>query len=158
VTTNPVSSILAGLNGAQTSGKAGAGVGGFSQMAGMFNSIHGSSGGVLFGSVVQLTGQAITTDAATAKSLADILTALVSIAAMSGGQDPQIASVAQLLQGVKVTAAGAAIHLALSVPEAQLEGVLNGLKGSVAKPVTRPAFRPASAPEAPVAPAPLTRQ
>jgi hypothetical protein len=54
---------------------------------------------------------------------------------MAGGQDPQIAAFAQVLQGLKVTTDGSTINLALSIPETQLETLLNGLKNQ-AKPAT----------------------
>jgi hypothetical protein len=123
-----------------------------SPFAGMFSSIQGSSGGVKFGTNVQITGQVLTTDAASATSLANVLQALVSIASMAGGQDPQIAALAQILQGMKVTADGAAINVALSIPETQVETILNNMKNQ-AKPALRPAVRPAIAPLAPHAPA-----
>jgi hypothetical protein len=116
-----------------------------SPFAGMFSSIQGSSGGVKFGTNVQITGQVLTTDAASATSLANVLQALVSIASMAGGQDPQIAVLAQILQGMKVTADGATINVALSIPETQVETILNNMKNQ-AKPAVRPALRPAIAP------------
>ena len=148
VTTNPVSTLLAGLDGsaAGTTGTpaAGAATSPFSQVAGMFSSIQSSSGGVKFGSTVLMTGQAITNDPAKAKSLADIVTALVSIVAMSGAQQTpagaktgDTAAFMQLLQGLKVTADGATINLALSIPEAQLEGILKEIKS--AQPVVKKA-------------------
>jgi hypothetical protein len=113
----------------------------------MFSSIQGSSGGVKFGTNVQITGHVLTTDAASANALANVLQALVSIASMAGGQDPQIATMAQILQGMKVTPDGAAINVALSIPEAQVETILNSMKNQ-AKPGVRPAVRPALAPRA----------
>lgn len=112
------------------------------QFAQMFNGIQGSSGGVKFGDTVVMTGQAVMTDAATAKSLADVLQALVSIASMAGGQNPEIASLAQILQSLKITADGATINLALSVPETQMESILNSMKNSA--PVVKPSVKPAS--------------
>src|SRR6185312_1980672 len=103
--------------------------------------IQGSSGGVKFGANVQITGQIVTTDAASATSLANVMQALVSIASMAGGQNQDIATFAQILQGLKVTADGADIDIALSVPEAQVEAILNSVKQ--AQPMVRPAVRQA---------------
>lgn len=146
VTTNPVSTLLAGLTGAAPTTATPAPAGPMSQFGPMFNSIQASSGGVKFGANIQITGQAITTDAANAKSLADVLTALASIAAMGAGQNPQMASMAQLVQSLKVTADGTAINLALSIPEGQIESILNGMKTPQTKPLLKPASRPARAP------------
>lgn len=151
VTTNPVSTLLAGLTGAApslTTGATPTTASPMSQFTQMFNSIQASSGGVKFGANVQITGQAITTDPANAKSLADVLTALASIAAMGAGQNPQMASMAQLMQSLKVTADGTAINLALSVPESQLESILNSMKTPQAKPAAKAAIRPAMTPKA----------
>jgi hypothetical protein len=112
----------------------------------VFSSIQGSSGGVKFGTNVQITGQVLTTDAASATSLANVLQALVSIVSMSSGQDSQIASLAQILQGMKVTADGSTINVALSIPETQVEAILNSMKNQAApavNPAVRPRVRPA---------------
>jgi hypothetical protein len=145
VTSSSVATLIPGLGAASPAATSSP----LPQIAQMFNGIQGSSGGIKFGSLVQISGQALTTDAATAKSLADVIQALVSIASMAGGQDPQVASMAQLLQGLKVTADGATINLALSIPETQIETIINGMKNQ-AKPGARPAIRPAMvAPRAP---------
>ncbi len=166
VTTSSASALLAGLDvGIGTGGPGSTGgaapAGPMGQFGQMFNSIQGSSGGIQFGTTVNITGQAITTDAASAKSLADVMTALVSIASMAGtgatgpagGQNQQFAAIAQLLQGLKVTASGATINLALSVPEATLESFVNSMKAQTAKPAGAvPASRPANVPKASVTP------
>jgi len=112
------------------------------QLGQMFSGILGSSGGIKFGNTVVITGQALTNDAGTAKSLADVLQALVSIASMAGGQNSEMSSIAQLLQGLKVTADGTTINIALSIPETQLETILNSLKNQ-AKPAAKAAVKPA---------------
>ena len=113
--------------------------------ANVLSSIQASSGGVKFGSTVQITAQAVESDAASAKSLADGLQALTSLLSMAGAQNPQAASVVQLLQGLTVTTSGATVNLALSIPETQIEGLLNGMKNQAAPAVRRgiqPAIQP----------------
>jgi len=153
VTDSPLTSLIPGLGATPTAPATGvtipAPVSPFGQM---FSSIQGSSGGIKFGTTVQITGQVTTTDAASAISLANVLQALVSIASMAGGQDPQIATMAQILQGMKVTANGPAINVALSIPETQVETILNGMRNQ-ATPAMRSAVRPAIAPRAQRAPA-----
>lgn len=146
VTNSPLTSLIPGF-GAQSAAPAAGGTtpAPVSPFAGIFSSIQGSSGGVKFGDNIQITGQVLTTDAASATSLANVLQALVSIVSMSSGQsgqDSQIAVLAQILQGMKVTADGAAINVALSIPEAQVESILNSMKNQ-AKPAARAAVRPA---------------
>jgi hypothetical protein len=138
VSTVPVSSFAPALNGGASALPA--------QIAGILNGIQASSGGVKFGSTVQFTGQVVMKDAATAKSLADVLQALVSMAAMSGPQNPQMASLGQLLQGFTVSASDTAINLALGIPESQIETLLKGMKNQAAPAVRRgikPAIQPA---------------
>jgi hypothetical protein len=128
VTTNSISALMPGLSGGPGMPAPG-GASGLSQMAQMFKGIVGSNGGVKFGDTVVITGQAVTVDAPTAKSLADVVQAIASIAAMAGaGNDPSIAALAQLMQGLKVTADGVNVNITLSVPEAQLEAVINQMK------------------------------
>jgi len=139
VTSSPATLLIPGLSTTPATG----GTSPFGGIGQMFSSIQSSSGGVKFGSTVVITGQATTTDAASAKSLADVFQALVSIAAMAGGQNPEVASIAQLLQGLKVTANGAVLNLALSIPETQLETILNGMKNQ-SKQGAKPSLKPAS--------------
>jgi hypothetical protein len=156
VTNSPLMSLISGFGGgfgAQPAPSAtGTATPPASPFGQVFSSIQGSSGGVKFGTNVQITGQVLTTDAASATSLANVLQALVSIVSMSSGQDSQIATLAQILQGMTVTADGAAINVALSIPETQIETILNNMKNE-AKPAVRREVRPAIAPRSLQAPA-----
>ena len=146
VTTNSISALMPGLAGGPGTPAPG-GAAGLSQMAQMFKGIVGSNGGVKFGDTVVITGQAVTVDAQTAKSLADVVQAIASIAAMAGaGNDPNIAALAQLMQGLKVTADGVNVNITLSVPEAQLEAVINQMKKPRVAPAARPGVKPALRP------------
>ncbi len=140
VTDSPVSTLIPGLASTDGTGTAGFA----SQIGQIFSSIQGSSGGIKFGSTVVITGQAITNSASNATSLAGVLQAVVSIASMAGGQDPQIAAFAQLLQSLKVTTDGTTINLALSIPETQLETLLNGLKNQAKPQVKTAKLKPAA--------------
>lgn len=154
VTTNSVTALLPGLGAATgTQPPAGAAPGGLPAMAQMFKGILGSSGGIKFGDTVVITGQAVTVDAQTAKSLADVLQAIASIAAMAGaGKDPNLAAMATLVQGLKVSADGVNVNLTLSVPEKQLEAVISQLRKPA--PAAKPAsVKPAVAPAPPALPA-----
>jgi hypothetical protein len=129
------------------------------QIAQMFSSIQTSSGGIKFGDNIVITGQAVANNAANATSMANVLQAVVSLASMAGTQagagtqNSQLASLAGILQGLKVTASGVSINLALSIPETQIESILNSMK-TLAKPAVKPAvIKPASAPRSVGAPA-----
>lgn len=144
VTTNSISALIPGLGTTPGAPAATGGAAGLSQMAQMLKGIVGSSGGIKFGDMVVITGQAVTVDAQTAKSLADVVQAIASIAAMAGaGNDPNIAAMAQLMQGLKVTADGVNVNITLSVPEAQLEAVINQMKKPRTAPAARPGVKPA---------------
>jgi hypothetical protein len=157
VTTNSISALLPGLGQAAVP-EAPGGPAGLSQMAQMFKGIVGSSGGVKFGDMVVITGQAVTADAQTAKSLADVVQALASIAAMaSAGNDPNMAALGQVMQGLKVTADGVNVNLTLSVPEAQLEAIVKQMKKPHAVPAARPGVKPAIAPAPAAAPDSIAR-
>ena len=148
VTNSSASALIPGLTTAPAATGTGTTPSPAAGISQMLSGIVGSSGGVKFGTTVVFTGQAIAKDAATATSLANILQALASIMSMAGGQDPQVTAMAQVLQGLKVTADGATINVALSIPETQLETVLNGLKNPAPKPAAKPAVRPARSPSA----------
>jgi hypothetical protein len=145
VTGSPLASLIPGLGATSGAGSSPLG----SQVGQMLSSIQSSSGGIRFGDAVVITGQAVTDSAANAVALANVVQGLVAIASMAGAQDPQFATVAQILQGVKVTANGATINLAVSIPEAQMETILNSLKNA-AKPAAKPGIKPAIAPVPPV--------
>ena len=155
ITNQPFTSLIPGVSGSAGSApSAGATTPSpVSQFTQMFNAIQSTSGGIKFGTNVMITGQAITSDAGSAQSLASVLQALVSIVSLAGTQDPQAASMAQLLQGLKVTADGTTINLALSIPETQIESIVNSMKNPqpspTAKPGVRPAIKPAIAPADP---------
>lgn len=146
VTSQSAAAMLPGLGAVGSpSSTGGAASNPFGQM---FNGIQSSSGGIKFGTTVAITGQAVTTDAATAKSIADVIQGLAAIASMAGagGQNnPQAASIVQILQGLTVAASGVNVNIALNIPETTLESIVNGLKNPT--PAVKPAMKPARAPQ-----------
>jgi hypothetical protein len=144
VTSRSAAALLPGLGAVGGTSSGGAPANPFGQM---FNGIQSSSGGVKFGSTVAITGQAVTTDAATAKSLADVIQGIAAIASMTGGQNnPEGASIVQLLQGLTVAANGVNVNIALNIPETLLESIVNGFKNP-AKPELKKSAKPALAPQ-----------
>jgi hypothetical protein len=106
--------------------KAGAGATGpGAQVLPLLKSIQSFSGGVKFGSDVQVTGQAVTSDAQNAGALKAVIGLVVSLASANTGTDPQLAQVLQWLQTLQVTTSGPAVNVALSIPETQIEALLN---------------------------------
>jgi hypothetical protein len=97
-----------------------------------------SSGGVKLGTDIQITGQAVATDAPSAKSLGDLVRMVGALVTMGAGQDPQMAAAAQLVQNLKVSEDGATVNLSLTVPESQVETLIQAAAASSkAKPEAR---------------------
>jgi hypothetical protein len=116
---------LASLSGLIPGGIASsAGAGSANQTLQLVKDIQSSSGGVKFGSNVAIVGQAVATDPQNATALADVIRMIASLAAMGSAGNPQAASVAQLLQTLQVSTDGAAVNISLSVPETQVESLL----------------------------------
>ncbi len=80
--------------------------------------VESASGGVKFGSVVVLTGQAHADTPQDASSVGDVLKLLVSIAQLQASKNPQAAALAQSLT---VGTQGSTVKITLSVPEDQIQ-------------------------------------
>ncbi|MDP9171241.1 MAG: hypothetical protein M3N54_11540 [Acidobacteriota bacterium] len=93
----------------------------------MVKNIQSSSGGVKFGSTVDIVGQAVSDTPQNATALADIIRMVSSLVAMGAAQDPAAGAAAQLIQKIKITTNGAAVDITASIPEADLEGLLKTL-------------------------------
>lgn len=110
---------------------------GTSQPLQLVKNIQSANSGVKFGANVQFAAQAVADTPANATSLADVVKMLAGLAAMStAGQNNEGAAIAALLQSVQVTTDGTAVNIAATVPETQLEAVLNAAtvkKANVAK-------------------------
>ena len=100
----------------------------------MVKNVVSSSGGVKFGSDIQITGQAVATDAPSAKAMADLVRLVGAVVTMGAAQDPQVGAAAQLIQNLKVTEDGATVNLSLTVPESQVETLIQATTSSKAKP------------------------
>jgi hypothetical protein len=80
--------------------------------------IQSASGGVKFGSVVVLTGQAQAATPQDASSLGDVMKLFVSMAQLQASQHPEAAALAQSLV---VSAQGSTVKITLSLPEDQIQ-------------------------------------
>ncbi len=83
--------------------------------------ISSASGGVRFGSNIQLTLDAVARSEKDASSLADVIRFGASMLQMKGQSDPQTALLASALNQMILSANGQNVHLALSIPEATVE-------------------------------------
>ena len=84
-------------------------------------SIVASSGGIRFGSAVQLTVDAIARSDKDATALADVVRFAASMAQMNNPSDPRTNLFVSSLSQLSVSAAGQSVHLTLAVPETNLE-------------------------------------
>ena len=80
--------------------------------------VQSASGGVKFGSVVVLTGQAQAATPQDASSLADVLKLFVNMAQLQTAQHPEAAALAQSLV---VGTQGSTVKITLSLPEDQIQ-------------------------------------
>jgi hypothetical protein len=80
-----------------------------------------SSGGLRFGSLIQLSFDAITRSEKDASALADVVRFLASFVQMQRQKDPHAELVASALDTMNLKTDGAAMHLGLSLPEKNLE-------------------------------------
>jgi hypothetical protein len=94
----------------------------------LFKNIQSFNGGVKFGSSVAFTGEALMNDPNNAAALQAVIRlgiTLVSSNTSITSANPQLAGVVQLLQTLDVSTNGPAVDLSLSIPEVQLEGLVN---------------------------------
>lgn len=97
------------------------------QVLPLLKSIQSFSGGVKLADNVVITGEAVTSDPKNAQALSAVvklgMTLLTSVT--SSGKNAQLGDLAQLLQTMQLSTDGAALDFSLSIPEAQIENLLN---------------------------------
>ena len=94
---------------------------------GIFQKILGAGAGVKFGATVVTTVQATADNAQDAATLAQTLQLLVNIAQMQTGTNPN-PNITALLQGLAISAKGTLLNIAVSLPEAQLQQLVQQAK------------------------------
>ena len=105
------------------------------QVLPLLNSIQSFDGGVKFGTNVAISGEVVASSAQNAAALQAVVKLGLALASSyQGANNPQAQELLQLLQTLQVTVSGQAVDLALSVPEAQLEALVNAAQAQV-KPV-----------------------
>ena len=100
----------------------------------LVKNIQSSSGGVKFGANVEVKAQAVADTPQNATALADLIRMVSSLISMGAAQDPHAGAAAKLLQSLQVTTAGSTVNIAASIPESQIEALLNT---ATAKPAVR---------------------
>ncbi|MFN7994574.1 MAG: hypothetical protein U0Q18_13290 [Bryobacteraceae bacterium] len=95
----------------------------------MVNKVQQASLSVKFGSNVALTAQTVSPTAQDATALADMVRFLSGMAKMNAARDPSAAGLISLLEAIIVKTDGAVTTLSLTVPEQQIEQMIDA--GSV---------------------------
>ncbi len=91
------------------------------QAAQALQSVLESSGGIRFGSSVDVTIDAVARSPQDAVSLSDVVRFLASTLQMQRQKDPRAAILANALDNMNLTTNGNNLHLALSIPEKSME-------------------------------------
>jgi hypothetical protein len=89
----------------------------------LLKNIQAFNGGVKFGDTVAITGQAVTSSPQNASALNSVIRLGIVLAASAGNK--QLAGLTQFLQTLQVTTEGPAVDLSLSIPESQIETLVN---------------------------------
>ncbi len=89
----------------------------------LLKNIQAFNGGVKFGDTVAITGQAVTSSPQNASALNSVIRLGIVLAASTGNK--QLAGLTQFLQTLQVTTEGPAVDLSLSIPESQIETLVN---------------------------------
>lgn len=90
----------------------------------MLKNVQALSGGVKFGSEIQGRLEIVSDTVKNAEALGDVARLVISLASMNAPKDPQTASLMKLLQTLQISTKETAVDLALTVPEATVEGLL----------------------------------
>jgi hypothetical protein len=86
--------------------------------------IQQTAGGMIFGQTVQMMAEAVARSDQDASSLVDIVKFLAGMAQSSTANQPDAAQLANLLSTLNVQATGPMVTLSLSVPETDLEQII----------------------------------
>jgi hypothetical protein len=93
----------------------------------LLKNIQSLSAGVKFGDSVVVTGEAVANSPQNAAALNAVIKLGMTLGASLAATNPQLTAAIQLLQAVQVTTSGSNVDLSLSIPEAQIEALLNSL-------------------------------
>jgi hypothetical protein len=117
--------VSSGSVASQLSGNTVAPGGPAAQVLPLMKNIQSFAGGLKFGTNVQLTGQALTTDTQNATALAAVLKLGVTFASTLAGNNAQLKDLAELLQSLQVTLSDSTVSVSLAIPETEVEDLLD---------------------------------
>jgi hypothetical protein len=116
VTTAPLGNFAGNVPDKQLSG---------AMQGGLAQSIQQVNGGVRFGTNIDIAGQAVTRSDKDAQALVDVVKFLAGLAQANSQNQPEAARFAKLLASLNVKTDGSSMIMSLSLPEADIEGLLN---------------------------------
>ena len=96
----------------------------------VLKNIQSFSGGVKFGDDVVLTGQAVENSPENAAALNAVIKLGITLGTSLTANNPQLTEAIQLLQTMQVTTNGSDVDLSLSIPEAQIEALVNSVQAT----------------------------
>jgi hypothetical protein len=93
----------------------------------VLKNIQSFSGGVKFGDNVVFTAQAVENSPQNAAALNAVVKLGIALGTSLTANNPQLSAAIQLLQAMQVTTNGPDVDLSLSIPEAQIEALVNSV-------------------------------
>ncbi len=99
----------------------------------LFAAINEARGGVRFGDTVTISAEAVTRSEKDAQALVDVVKFFAGLVQLNREKDPTAGQVATLLDSLQATTSGNTTSIVLSIPEQQLEQLLNTAHPSQAK-------------------------
>jgi hypothetical protein len=93
----------------------------------LLKNIQSFNGGVKFGANVAVTGEIVTNSEQNAAALDAVIKLGLILASSATSKNPQLTDAVKLLQALQVTTNGSAVDLSLSIPEAQIETLVNSI-------------------------------
>jgi hypothetical protein len=99
----------------------------------LFAAINEARGGVRFGDTVTISAEAVTRSEKDAQALVDVVKFFAGLVQMNRQKDPTAGRVATLLDSLQATTSGNTTSIVLSIPEQQLEQLLNSAHSPPAK-------------------------
>jgi len=99
----------------------------------LFAAINEARGGVRFGDTVTISAEAVTRSEKDAQSLVDVVKFFAGLVQLNRQKNPTAGQVATLLDSLQATTSGNTTSIVLSIPEPQLEQLLNSAHPAHAK-------------------------
>ena len=92
--------------------------------SGALQNIEQTSGGVRFGTMVEIVGEALTRSDKDALALVDVIRFVTGLMQMHREKNPEAAKFAALLDSMEVKATASTVHVSLSIPQAEIEKLM----------------------------------